>query len=133
MNQKHAPLILLVEPDDNVRPLLKNNLQNWGYRVIVTLDGADALQRTQSGCETFELILLNQFDQAITFLLGLGQQIRQHSELSSHIPIVILAEQYGDDVEGQNLQVGENEYVTYLEDGQQLKDLLYQLCPVLGN
>jgi CheY-like chemotaxis protein len=133
MRQKHPSIILLVEPDDNVRPVLKNNLQNWGYRIIMTLDGTDALQRTRSGRESFGLILLNQVDESITFLLDLGRQIRQHSKLSGRIPIVILAERYGAEVEGQDLQVGENEYVSYLEDGQQLKNLLYQLCPVLEN
>ncbi len=34
------------------------------------------------------------------------------------------------DLEGQNIQMGENEYVTYLKDGQQLKNILQQLCPV---
>lgn len=154
MNQTPpSTTILLVEPDDTVRPILTDNLRRWGYTVIVTLNGADALQRIQEGEESFNLILLNQFDQTISQLIDLGQQIRQemlqemrsevHPEVRQEtdlqenqehpIPIVIMAEQYGVELEGQNIQVGDSEYVTYLEDGQQLKNLLYQLCPISQN
>jgi hypothetical protein len=33
-------------------------------------------------------------------------------------------------MEGKDVKVGESEYVTYLEDGQQLINLLYRLCPI---
>lgn len=47
--------------------------------------------------------------------------------MSSRAPIIILAERYGPDLEGQDIQVGDNEYVSYLEDGEQLKLLLQRL------
>lgn len=125
--------ILLVEPDDIVRPILKDNLHHWGYQVIVALDEVDALQRTREGKELFDLVLLNQFAQSINQAIEAGRQIRQQAAPSSRIPLVIMAEQYGVELEGQDIQVGESEYVTYLEDGQQLKQLLYQLCPVQKN
>lgn len=128
--QRTAPTILLLEPDDTVRPILKDNLGNWGYNVIVALDEADALQRTRGGCEPFDLILINQFGQSIDNIIDIGRHIRQSAELDSRAPIIIMAEQYGVELEGQNIQVGESEYVTYLEDGQQLRNLLNQLCPV---
>ncbi len=127
--KQRLSIILLVEPDDDVRPILKDNLHNWGYEVIVALDGVDALQRTKGKNEPIDLILLNQAEQPIDSLIEMGRQIRQSIKFSSQIPIIVMAEQYGVDLEGQDVQVGEREYVTYLEDGQQLKDLLYQLCP----
>jgi CheY-like chemotaxis protein len=132
MNQRQLslPTILLVEPDDDVRPFLKHNLHNWGYNLIVTLDDADALQRSRGGHEPFDLILLNQFGQSIDQLIDIGRCIRQHARSSSYIPIVIMAEQYGVGLEGQDIQIGESEFVTYLEDGQQLRNLLHHLCPV---
>ncbi|MDZ8183716.1 MAG: hypothetical protein RMX96_02490 [Nostoc sp. ChiSLP02] len=132
MSQKPPKLttILLVEPDDIVRPILRDNLRRWGYNVIVALDAADALQRTRAGGEPFDLILLNQFGQTIDEFVNIGRDIRQQAELSSRIPIVIMAERYGVELEGQNILLGESEYVTYLEDGQQLRNLLHQLCPV---
>ncbi|MBD2468882.1 response regulator [Nostoc sp. FACHB-145] len=132
MSQKSLTLttILLVEPDDTVRPILRDNLRLWGYNVIVTLDAADALQRTKSGGELFDLILLNQFSQSLDQSIDIGRYLRQQAELSRQIPIVVMAERYGVELEGQDIQVGESEYVTYLEDGQQLKNLLHRLCPV---
>ncbi len=44
--QNLAPTILMVEPDDDVRPLLRTNLHRQGYRVIMTLDEEDALRKT---------------------------------------------------------------------------------------
>ncbi|MDZ8240617.1 MAG: hypothetical protein RMZ69_26275 [Nostoc sp. ChiQUE01a] len=135
MSQKPLTLktILLVEPDDTVRPILTDNLRRWGYNVIVVLDAADAIQRTRGGGEPFDLILLNQFKQAIDKFVGIGRDIRQQAELSSRIPIVIMAEGYGVELEGQDIQLGESEYVTYLEDGQQLRNLLHKLCPIPEN
>ncbi|MBD2468885.1 hypothetical protein [Nostoc sp. FACHB-145] len=125
-----SPCIFVVEPDDDVRPVLKHNLQNWGYEVIMALDEEDAIQRIQGGRDRFDLILLNQTGKSIDELIVFGQQIRQSTQLDSRTPIIIMAEKYGEDLEGQNIQMGENEYVTYLEDGQQLKNILQQLCPV---
>ncbi|MDZ8240620.1 MAG: hypothetical protein RMZ69_26290 [Nostoc sp. ChiQUE01a] len=125
-----SPCIFVLESDDDVRPVLKHNLQNWGYEVIMTLDEQDAIQRIQRVREHFDLILLNQTGKLIDELMAIGQQIRQSTELDSRTPIIVMAEDYGEDLEGQNIQMGENEYVTYLQDGQQLKDILQRLCPV---
>jgi CheY-like chemotaxis protein len=122
--------ILLVEPDDTVRPILKDNLRRWGYRVILALDEADALHRIRTGSEPFDLILINQFEQSLDQAITMGQRLRQGSDLFSSVPIVIMAERYGVELEGQDQQVGDKEYVTYLEDGQQLRNLLCRLCPL---
>jgi CheY-like chemotaxis protein len=128
--QPTSPTIFLVEPDDDVRPIIKHNLSHWGYWVIMALDEADALQRTKGGSEPFDLILLNQFWESIDTTIDIGRCIRQNANFSSCIPIIIIAEKYGVELEGQDIQLGEKEYVTYLEDGQQLRNLLHQLCPV---
>jgi CheY-like chemotaxis protein len=50
MNETYTPpTILLVEEDDEVRPLLSQNLRNQGYHVVVALDEADAIERTKGG------------------------------------------------------------------------------------
>ncbi|HEY9696818.1 MAG TPA: hypothetical protein V6D10_06120 [Trichocoleus sp.] len=124
------PRIFVLEPDDDTRPVLKYNLQNWGYQVIIAVDEADAIQRIQERQEQFDLILLNQAEKPIDELIAIGHQIRQGVERDGHVPILIMMEQYGPDLEGQDVQMSDNEYVTYLEDGQQLKDLLQRLCPI---
>ncbi|MEC4816794.1 MAG: hypothetical protein SAK29_26530 [Scytonema sp. PMC 1069.18] len=129
-NHQPPPTILIVEPDDQVRPALIYNLRKWGYCVIVALNEEDAIERVKNGSFQTDIILLNQMGQSIDQLVDIGRSIRKSAERSPEAPIVIMAEQYGVDLEGQDAQIGESEYVTYLEDGQQLMNLLHNLCPV---
>lgn len=124
------PTILMMELDDDTRPLLKLNLSNWGYRVISALQEEDAIALARGVRDRPDLILLNQVDLPIDEVINMGRRIRQGAELSSSTPIVVMAEQYGEDMEGKDVKVGESEYVTYLEDGEQLMNLLHRLCPV---
>jgi DNA-binding response OmpR family regulator len=124
------PTILMLELDDDTRPLLKQNLHNWGYRVIEALQEEDVIALAHGVRDRPDLILLNQVDLPIYEVINMGRRIRQGAELPSRTPIVVMAEQYGEDMEGKNVKVGESEYVTYLEDGQQLMNLLHLLCPV---
>ena|SRR6478672_11185509 len=125
-----SPMILMVEPDDDTRPLLKHNLKHQGYRVIVALDEEDAIERMMGKAHCPNLILLNQFKQSIAEVLEMGRRICQTSGLPKDVLIVIVAERYGADLEGQDVQVSDREYVSYPEDGQQLMNLLQKLCPV---
>src|SRR4028119_1393378 len=128
--QNLAPIILLVEPDDDVRPLLRNNLHRQGYRVIVTLDEEDAIARATGDSDRPDLILINQYRQPLDKVIHIGRGIRQDAGLPSETPIVIMAERYGERSEGKDIKVGESDYVTYLEDGEQLINLLQRLCPL---
>jgi CheY-like chemotaxis protein len=131
MNETYTPpTILLVEEDDEVRPLLSQNLRNQGYHVIVALDEADAIERTTGGSFCPDLILLNQVGRSIQEYAVMGQRISKSAGIDGNTPIIVMAEQYGADMEGKDVQVDETEYVTYLEDGQQLINLLHRLCPV---
>lgn len=123
------PTVFVLEPDDDVRPILTQHLKDWGYQVIMAWDESDAVQRVQNH-RFFNLILLDQVRQSIDESRAIGQLIRERAGLNSHTPIVIMAEQYGADLEGQDIQVGEGEYITYLEDGEQFKRLIYHLYPV---
>ena len=128
--QNTAPTILVVEPDDDVRPLLRNNLQRQGYRVIMTLDEEDAIARARGDGDRPDLILINQYRLPLDKVIDMGRRIRQDAGLPSITPIVIMAERYGEDMEGKDVKVGESDYVTYLEDGEQLMNLLQRLCPI---
>ena len=128
--QNLAPIILMVEPDDDVRPLLRTNLHRQGYRVILTLDEEDAIARARGDGDRPDLILINQYWLPLDKVINIGRRIRQDAELPNHTPIVIIAERYGEDMEGKDVKVGESDYVTYLEDGEQLMNLLRRLCPV---
>ncbi|MEC4983345.1 MAG: hypothetical protein SAJ37_09630 [Oscillatoria sp. PMC 1068.18] len=120
--------ILLVEPDDEVRSLLVKNLKFEGYHVFLAIDEETALARTRDGCERPDLILLNQVGKTIDEYVQIGIRIRKNAQVSELTPIVVIAEKYGIDLEGRDIKVSENEYVTYLEDALQLMNLLKRLC-----
>ena len=132
MNDKKdtPPTILMFELDDDTRLLLKQNLYNWGYRVLVAIEEEDAIAMARGGRDHPDLILLNQVKLPIDEFVKMGRRIRQGAELPSSTPIVVMAERYGEDMEGKDIKVGESEYVTYLEDGEQLMNLLHRLCPI---
>jgi DNA-binding response OmpR family regulator len=131
MKQDTLPIILLVELDDETRSLLKHNLQHGGYRVIVALDPEDAIERTYNTPKRPDIILLDQFGCSIEEFIMLGRFIRHGAAFPSHTPIVVIAERFGPEMEGKNIRVGKSEYVTYPEDGQQLMELLHDLCRAL--
>ena len=122
------PTILLIEQDDDTRPLLRYNLRHQGYRVLVALDEEDAVEWTGSGHEHSDLILLNQFKLTIDESVDMGRRIRQSAGFSQYTPIVVIAERFGAELEGKDIRVGKTEYVTYPEDAQQLLNLLQRLC-----
>jgi len=124
------PTILMIELDDDTRPLLKQNLYRYGYSVLVALEEEDAIALVCGGHARIGLILLDQVNLPTDEFINMGWRIRQGTQLPSNTPIVVMAERYGEDMEGKDIKVGENEYVTYLEDGEQLMNLLHRLCPV---
>lgn len=119
--------IFLVEEDDETRPLLKENLQRDGYRVIVALDEEDALERVGGGRVRADLVLMNLVGKTTAEVLTIGRGIRAHAEFDEATPLVVMAEKYGADVEGTDVNVGDNDWLTYLEDPYQLRDLLARL------
>lgn len=126
-NKPASISILLIEADDDARPLLIENLTNRGYQVTAVLNAADAIARARLD-PSFNLILLNQYQLSADAAVDLGQRIRTEAGMAEQIPIIILAEQYGAELEGQNRCIAPYCYVVYLSVGQQLWDLIDMLC-----
>jgi DNA-binding response OmpR family regulator len=120
-------IILLVEEDDDTRPTLKRNLERDGYRVLIALSEEDALDRTSGDHIRADLILLNLVGASPDDALKVGQRIREHARYDGATPIVVMAEKYGKDLEGTDAQVGEKDWITYLEDPDQLRNLLARI------
>jgi ribosomal protein L25 (general stress protein Ctc) len=59
----------------------------------------------------------------------LTKAIARRAKRDSKTPIVVMAEKYGEEMEGKDVAIDENVYVTYLEDGDQLHSLLARLLP----
>jgi CheY-like chemotaxis protein len=123
--------VFVVEADDDTRPVLKSNLQRYGYRVIVALDEDDALDRVTGGLDA-DLILVDVVRMSPENALEIGRRIRTHTKHNGHTPLVVMAEKYGADVEGTDVNISGNDWITYLEDHGQLKNLLATLTHKLS-
>ncbi|MCP9495859.1 MAG: response regulator [Pyrinomonadaceae bacterium MAG19_C2-C3] len=119
--------ILLIEEDDETRPLLKEMLQKAGYKMIVALDETDALERMREGNKHADLILVNMIDVTTDVALDAARRVRREAEPGDETLIVVMAESYGEELEGKDIEVSVGEYVTYPEDFPQLKNLLAHL------
>jgi DNA-binding response OmpR family regulator len=119
--------IFLVEEDDETRPLLKENLQRDGYRVLLAVDEEDALERVGGGHVHADLVLVNLVGKTTDQSLTVGRGIRAHAEFDGATPLVVMVEKYGADVEGTDVNVADNDWLTYLEEPYQLRDLLARL------
>lgn len=134
MDNKQRPTILLIEMDDEVRPLLKQNLQHAGYGVIVALNEEDAIERMRDRGRLPDLILLNQVGQTTAAFSEIGRRVRQSVDFVidqaaiDNVPIVVIADRYEEALEGHDIEVRSNQYVTYPADAEQLINLLDRLC-----
>ncbi|MDT5123214.1 MAG: hypothetical protein QOC96_2696 [Acidobacteriota bacterium] len=123
------PTIFLVEEDDDTRPLLRQNLTRMGYHVLIAIDEDDAMERVGGGQVDADLVLINLTGQTTNETLKIGQRICKHANFDGATPLVIIAEKYGKDVEGTDVNVSGNDWITYLEDPDQLPNLLERLLP----
>lgn len=122
--------ILLIEQDDETRPLLKQNLRTLGYLVITELDEIGAVERVRGSQIKPSLILINQVDQVVDGCLSMGKRIRRDANLPNGTPVVIYADEFELALQGKDVQVGDYEYVTYPEDGEQLFNLIGRVLHV---
>jgi DNA-binding response OmpR family regulator len=122
--------IFLIEEDDDTRPILRSNLKRYGYRVLLALDEEDALERSSGGGARADLILVNLIGKTPEESMEVAKRIRHRGEYADTTPLVVLAEKFGKELEGTDARVGDNEWITYLEDGKQLEALLARLLSV---
>jgi CheY-like chemotaxis protein len=123
------PTIFLVEEDDETRHVLKHNLREQGYHVTVALDEEDALERVEGGRASYDLLFVNVVGVGVEVALDSARRIHMRAEMGNSTPIIVMAEKYGRDMEGKDVEVEENVYVTYPEDADQLHRLLARLVP----
>ena len=119
--------IFLVEEDDETRSVLRQNLKRAGYKVLLALDEEDALDRGQGGNLRADLVLVNLVGKSVDEALHAGRRIREQAGLDGVTPLVIMADQYGPDVEGTDMHAGGNDWITYPDDSDQLHRLLRRL------
>ncbi|MCU1289524.1 MAG: hypothetical protein JWN60_1753 [Acidobacteria bacterium] len=121
------PTVFLIEENDDTRPALRQNLKDYNYNVTIAIDEEDALNRVADGTLKADVVLINLNDKPPEEILEIGRNIRQSGGLKA--PIVVIAQEYGEDLEGKDISAGENDYISYLGDGEQLFNLLSRLTP----
>ena len=119
--------ILLIEEDDDARPIIRHNLRREGYDVLVAVDEASALDWLKAGRARADLILINLVGKTPAESFAAARRVKQHNALDGATPVVVIAEKYGDGLEGTDVPAGDGEWVTYMQDSAQLHDLLARL------
>ena len=77
-----------------------------------------------------DLLLLDLVRRATEEALAAGRQVRRRAKYDGQTPLVVMAEKYGADVEGTEVNVEDNDWVFYLGDEpDQLSNLLRRLTP----
>jgi DNA-binding response OmpR family regulator len=121
------PTILLIEEDDDARPILRHNLRREGYDVLVAVDEEAALDWVRAGRVSADLILINLVGKTTGEALAAARRVRERNGFDGVTPLVVIAERYVEELEGSDVREGEGEWVTYMEDAGQLHALLSRL------
>lgn len=119
--------ILYVEDDNDTRPGIKRLLNANGYRVVVANDEDEIMERARDGRIHANLLLID-LGMPPGDALDAGRRIRLAALLDGESPLIVIAFRYGADMEGQDVNVGERDWVTYLQDAEQLERLVKRLA-----
>lgn len=120
--------ILLIEEDDDARPIMLHNLRRAGFAVLVAVDEQTALDWLAAACDaTADLILVNLVGKTTDEAFDAARRVKRSGALDGSTPVVVIAEKYGDGLEGTDVPAGEGEWVTYMQDSTQLHELLSRL------
>jgi CheY-like chemotaxis protein len=129
MRDKDAPVVLVVEDDEDICELIRIWLQKEGYRVIVAHDGAKAVEVARRECP--DLVLM---DMSLPRLDGISatERILEIEELCD-VPILACSAHSVADWKNKALAAGCRDYVTKPVDLETLSCLLKQYLPLNQN
>ena len=100
--------VLVVDDEPRVRELLSQKLEEWGYDVVPTCDGVEALERTES--EEFDLVLS---DWEMPRMTGIELcETLKGSEGTQDIPVIIIGADISDHSEAEAHDAGAVDYLT---------------------
>ncbi|HEX8198648.1 MAG TPA: hypothetical protein VF571_20820 [Pyrinomonadaceae bacterium] len=119
------PIIFLLEEDDHTRSLLNATLRNKGYNIMLSASKDEAFLRADDGLSKADLVLVDLVRTQPEETLSFGRKLLESAK--SNASLVVLAAIYDAELGGTISQVGENEYIVYLETGDELFDLISTL------
>ncbi len=127
MSRQGQMTIFMVEEDDETRPLLKRTMEAHGHRVIVAVNEEDAAEKLDGGHIKAHLFLVNVVGKSPEEALNVGRRLRRHARYDGQVPLVVIADEYGEDLEGKDANFSGNDWVSYPKDADQLKNLIDRL------
>jgi hypothetical protein len=90
----------------------------------------DATDWMGGGYVHADLVLLDLVRRTTEATVGEGRRIREQAKYGGKTPLVVMAEKYGKDVEGTEVNVKDNDWIFYLgEEADQLRNLLARILP----
>lgn len=121
------PLVLIAEDHEDTRSLLRTLLKIWGFRVVETDNGRDAVEISTR--EKPAIILM---DIVLPVVDGLqaAQQIRQ-LEKTRNIPIVFVTGYVGEGIKLVAQACGGDEFLEKPFHLDELKSTLLKYCPTI--
>ena len=122
------PTIFVVEDDNNARRSLTKNLRQFGYRLLVAADLADALEWVSGSTYIHaDLLLIDLVGKLPEEALSIGRGLRMKAQYDEQTPLVVMPESFNKDEEGTDKNVSANDWICYYEDSDQLQRLLVRL------
>jgi len=102
--------ILVVDDSITTRTLEKSILEAAGYRVVVCVDGQDALDRLRAGIEPVDLVLA---DVEMPRLDGFGLVAALRADESfAQLPVILMTSRGADEDVARGLELGADAYLT---------------------
>ncbi|WP_336487241.1 hybrid sensor histidine kinase/response regulator [Methylobacterium nigriterrae] len=126
MPETRRSTILVVDDSITTRTLEKGILEAAGYRVVVCVDGQDALDRLRADIETIDLVVA---DVEMPRLDGFGLLRALRAEESfARLPVILMTSRGDADDVARGLDLGADAYLTKQKfDQRQLLDTIGQL------
>ena len=122
----HSATILVVDDSITTRTLEKGILEAAGYRVVVCVDGQDALDRLRAGIERVDLVVA---DVEMPRLDGFGLLEALRAEPAfARLPVILMTSRGDADDVARGLALGADAYLTKQKfDQRKLLDTIGQL------
>jgi DNA-binding NtrC family response regulator len=119
--------IFFLEEDDNARLNLTRRLRSFGYRVLVAAHLEDAMEWMGREFIPADLVLVDLVCKTTEEALHAGRELRRHAKYDGHTPLIVMAEKHGPELAGTDVEVGAHDWITYIEQGDQLPNLVSRL------
>jgi CheY-like chemotaxis protein len=124
MNKENSvcPTILVVDDIEETRDGIEMLLKVDGYLVEASRNEQDAIERGRR--KNTDLILVS-LGGPPHDVVATARQIRTHAKLGENVPIVVFC--VGDVAEGDEVDIGQNVFLTHPDNFNQLRNLLARL------